>query len=144
MSTADGWTADNTKASYLGMTAHWIKVDKEKWSLCSEVVGFQAISGEYNGWNLGRYFVGLCDHVGICSTGELKISYTNSFVCLFCHLLLSHPILFYFSSTQSHSIMPQTTPQPAQLSNLYMPEDNTNHGVQLTINFCKWFGSRFN
>jgi len=56
------------------MTAHWIEVDKGKWSLRSEVVGFQGISGEHSGWNLGRYFIGLCDRVGICKTGESKVS----------------------------------------------------------------------
>jgi hypothetical protein len=56
------------------MTAHWIEVNKGKWRLRSEVVGFQAISGEHSGWNLGRYFVGLCDRVGICSTGESKVA----------------------------------------------------------------------
>lgn len=63
--TADGWTADNTKGSFLGMTAHWIEVRDGNWSLRSEVVGFQPLSGEHSGWNLGRYFVGLCDRVGI-------------------------------------------------------------------------------
>src|SRR5258707_13495559 len=105
------------------MTAHWIEVDKEKWSLCSEVVRFQAISGEHNGWNLGRYFVGLCDRVGMCGTGESKESYTGQFVCLFCHLALSHPILFYFSSKKSRSIMTQTTIQTAQRSKPYIPDD---------------------
>lgn len=55
------------------MTAHWIEVDEGKWNLRSEVVGFQGVSGEHSGWNLGRYFVGLCDRVGICSTGESKV-----------------------------------------------------------------------
>jgi len=62
---ADGWTVDNTKASFLGMTAHWIEVKEDKWLLCSEVVRFKAVSGDHSGWNLGRYFVGLCDCVGI-------------------------------------------------------------------------------
>ncbi|KAF8469357.1 hypothetical protein DFH94DRAFT_795794 [Russula ochroleuca] len=53
LSTADGWTANNTKASCLGMTAHWIDVDKGKWRMHSEVVGFQGVSGEHSGWNLG-------------------------------------------------------------------------------------------
>lgn len=57
------------------MTAHWIEVKNEKWKLCSEVVGFQPISGEHSGENLGRYFVGLCDRVGIMSKNESKVSY---------------------------------------------------------------------
>ncbi|KAF8495248.1 hypothetical protein F5888DRAFT_1805087 [Russula emetica] len=55
-STADGWTADNTKASFLGMTASWIEVKGGKWNLCSKVVGFQPVSGDHSGWNLGRCF----------------------------------------------------------------------------------------
>jgi hypothetical protein len=71
--TCDGWTADNTKGSFLGMTAHWIEVKDETWKLRSEVVGFQPISGKHSGDNLGRYFVGLCDRVGIMSKNESKV-----------------------------------------------------------------------
>lgn len=71
--TADGWTADHTKASFLGMTAHWIEVTDGKWKLRSEVVGFQGISGDHSGWNLGHYFVGLCDCVGICGKDGSKV-----------------------------------------------------------------------
>jgi hypothetical protein len=55
------------------MTAHWIEVKDEIWKLRSEVVGFQPISGEHSGENLGRYFVGLCDRVGIMSKNESKV-----------------------------------------------------------------------
>jgi hypothetical protein len=55
------------------MTAHWIEVKDEKWKLRSEVIGFQSISGEHSGSNLGRYFVGLCDRVGIMSKNESKV-----------------------------------------------------------------------
>ena len=55
------------------MTAHWIEVKDEKWKLHSEVIGFQPISGEHSGGNLGRYFVGLCDRVGIMSKNESKV-----------------------------------------------------------------------
>ena len=41
--TADGWSADNTKAAFLGMTTHWIKVNAGKWKLRSEVVAFKGI-----------------------------------------------------------------------------------------------------
>lgn len=63
--TVDGWTADNTKASFLGMTAHWIDTKEGIWKLRSEVVGFKPISGDHSGWNLGRYIVGLCERIGI-------------------------------------------------------------------------------
>jgi hypothetical protein len=71
--TVDGWLADNTKAAFLWMTVHWIEVKEEKWSLRSEVVAFQGISGSHNGDNLGRYFMGLCDRVGICSQNMSKV-----------------------------------------------------------------------
>jgi hypothetical protein len=61
------------KGSFLGMTAHWIEVKDKKWKLCLEVVGFQPVSGEHSGGNLGQYFVGLCDHVGIMSKNGLKV-----------------------------------------------------------------------
>ena len=70
---SDGWTADNTKGSFLRMMAHWIEVKDEKWKLRSEVVGSQPISGEHSGGNLRRYFVGLCDRVGIMSKNESKV-----------------------------------------------------------------------
>ncbi len=72
-STADGWTADNTKGSFLGMTASWIEVKGGKWKLRSEVVGFQPVSGDHSGWNLGRYIVRLCDHVGIFNKNGAKV-----------------------------------------------------------------------
>jgi hypothetical protein len=42
--TADGWTADNSKALFLGVTAHWMDVKDGKWSLRSEVIGFKGVS----------------------------------------------------------------------------------------------------
>jgi hypothetical protein len=76
--TADGWTADNTKGSFLGMTAHWIEVKGAKWRLRSEVIRFQAISGDHGGVNIGRYFVGLCDRVGITSSDKSKVNSSPS------------------------------------------------------------------
>jgi hypothetical protein len=72
-STADGWSADTTKAVFLGMTAHWIDVKDGKWKMRSEVVGFKAISGDHGGDNLGHYFMGLCDRVGICNQDGSKV-----------------------------------------------------------------------
>ena len=68
----DGWTADKTKGLFLGVTAHWIKVKSGVW-LWSEVVAFQGVSGEHTGLNLGWYFVGGCDHVGITGQDKLKV-----------------------------------------------------------------------
>ena len=75
--TSDGWSADNTKAAFLGMTAHWIEVKGNKWKLRSEVVAFQGISGTHDGSNLGRYFMGLCDRVGVCSRNGTKVCHDS-------------------------------------------------------------------
>jgi hypothetical protein len=72
--TADGWTANNTKESFLGVMAHWVEVKGRKWRLRSEVIGFQAVSGDHGGLNLGRYFIGLCDRVGITNKDTSKVT----------------------------------------------------------------------
>jgi hypothetical protein len=59
--TADGWSVDTTKASFLGVTAHWVDVKNGKWKLRAEVVGFRVILGEHSGANLGQYFLGMCE-----------------------------------------------------------------------------------
>ena len=46
-----------------------------KWKLCTEVVEFKAVLGDHSSWNLGQYFIGLCDCVGICGTSGLKVCY---------------------------------------------------------------------
>lgn len=121
--TADGWTADNTKASFLGMTAHWIEVKGGKWCLRSEVVGFQGISGDHGGLNIGRYFVGLCDRVGITSHEESKVTPSNCLsnrqnnsphatlmqcAAFYCNLgqclQQQHQLLYYRITTQSARI----------------------------------------
>jgi hypothetical protein len=38
--TVDGWSVNTTKASFLGVTAHWMDVTNGKWTLRAEVVGF--------------------------------------------------------------------------------------------------------
>jgi GH25 family lysozyme M1 (1,4-beta-N-acetylmuramidase) len=72
--TADGWTVDTTKAAFLGVTAHWIEVDNNKWNMLSEVIGFRSLLGEHNGENLGRYFVGVCDCIGIIDSKQSKVN----------------------------------------------------------------------
>jgi hypothetical protein len=71
--TADGWSVDTTKASFLGVTAHWIDINDGKWKLRAEVVGFRGISGEHSGVNLGRYFLGVCERVGIVNAQRSKV-----------------------------------------------------------------------
>jgi hypothetical protein len=72
--TADGWSVDTTKASFLGVTAHWVDVRNGKWMLRAEVVGFRGISGEHSGANLGRYFLGVCERVGIVNAQRSKVN----------------------------------------------------------------------
>ncbi|KAF8231985.1 hypothetical protein L208DRAFT_1124835, partial [Tricholoma matsutake] len=72
LSTADSWSADTMKAAFLGMTAHWIDV---KDAMRSEVVGFKAISGDHSRNNLGHYFMGLCNCMGIYNAS------TNAKIC---------------------------------------------------------------
>ena len=76
--TADGWSVDTTKVSFLGVTAHWVDVTNGKWTLWAEVVGFRGISGEHSGANLGRYFLGVCEQVGIVNVQRSKV---NTFPC---------------------------------------------------------------
>ena len=71
----DLWSADQTKASFLGITAHWINVDtvSSKWTLQTAVIAFQGIMGLHSGDNVGGYFVGLCEHAGLISAGSTKV-----------------------------------------------------------------------
>ena len=71
--TADMWTVDTTKAAFLGVTGHWIKVKGETWEMRLEVIGFRSVSGDHSGKNLGRYFVGVCDRIGIMNTKRSKV-----------------------------------------------------------------------
>jgi hypothetical protein len=76
--TADMWTVDTTKAAFLGVTAHWIEVKmepQETWEMRSEVIGFRSVSGDHSGNNLGRYFVGVCDRIGIMDAERSKVSH---------------------------------------------------------------------
>ncbi|KAG6855431.1 hypothetical protein H0H87_002998 [Tephrocybe sp. NHM501043] len=71
---ADGWSADTTKAPFLGMTIHFVEVDKTgSWKLAAEVVGFKLLSGAHSGDNLGQYFVGLCERVRIIGPRYSKL-----------------------------------------------------------------------
>ena len=42
-----------TKVAFLGVTAHWIEIEADKWKLQAEVIGFQSLSGDHSGENLG-------------------------------------------------------------------------------------------
>ncbi|GLB45657.1 hypothetical protein LshimejAT787_2500490 [Lyophyllum shimeji] len=69
----DTWTRENTKEAILGGTARWMEVKDGKWALQSAVIGFQRVSGDHGGLNLGRYLMGLCDRVGITSKQSSKL-----------------------------------------------------------------------
>ena len=83
--TSDTWTVNTTKAAFLGVTAHWIEIREGRWSVQVEVVGFQSISGDHSGENLGRYTMGVFDQVGIMHKDQSKVhkqtsSTSNSFL----------------------------------------------------------------
>lgn len=59
------------------MTAHWIEVKEEKWKMKAAVIGFKALSGGHSGENLGRYSVGLLDHVGIMDQKSSKVCHLS-------------------------------------------------------------------
>ena len=94
--TADGWLADTTKVGFLGMMAHWIEVKEQKWKIRAEVIIFKALLGAHSGENLGRYAMGLLDHVGIMDKKRSKA----------CFLVWSHItinlIVHYISYIQRH------------------------------------------
>jgi hypothetical protein len=75
--TADGWSVDTTSASFLGVTGHWVEVTDGIWKLRSEVIGFRGVSGEHSGKNLGQYFVGVCERVGIVNAQRSKVLYVS-------------------------------------------------------------------
>ena len=81
----DLWSADQTKASLLGITAHWINADTVffKWTLQTSVIAFQGILGSHSGDNIGWYFVGLCEHSGLISVRSSKAWTTYHLTCIY-------------------------------------------------------------
>lgn len=60
------------------MTAHWIDVSKSgTCKMRSEVVGFTALKGNHSGDNQGRYFMGMCDRVGITGKESSKVRFIH-------------------------------------------------------------------
>ncbi|KAG2739190.1 hypothetical protein P692DRAFT_20644572, partial [Suillus brevipes Sb2] len=52
-------SVDQTKAAFLGLTAHWIEANASGiWTLFSQVIAFRGISGAHSGHNLARYLFG--------------------------------------------------------------------------------------
>ena len=72
--TVDCWTADTTKAGFVGMTAHWIRVAKgRKWSLEGCIIALQGLLGNHGGKNVGRYVVGLRNCIGLIGDARSKV-----------------------------------------------------------------------
>ena len=69
----DGWSADTTKMSFQGMSAHWIEVKDGRWKMRASVIGFKGLLGAHTGENLGRYAVGQLERVGIMNNKESKV-----------------------------------------------------------------------
>ena len=85
--TGDSWTADKMDKGFLGMTVHWVEVKKEtsksgqtmqEWMLWMSVIGFRNIAGGHDRENLGRYFMGITDCIGITGKNSSKASLTHS------------------------------------------------------------------
>ena len=130
--TANGWSANNTKASFLGITAHWIEVKNGKWKMCAEVVGFQAISGDHGGENLGWYLMGLCDWIGICNKNGLKVRSGVAFsnINQITHNNDSFRVLLW--------TIPQAMAQSVRLSRLSISGTNLRSGMLMKINTHKF------
>ena len=73
--TTDLWSVKQTKAAFMGITAHWIECHTTTglWSLCSKIIAFRGIAGTHTGENLGWYFVKLCEHAGIITQHHMKV-----------------------------------------------------------------------
>lgn len=89
--TTDLWSVQQTKASFMGVTAHWIK-SNSSWTLCSEVIAFRAVSGPHTGSNLGRYIVSLCERVGIIDHTDTKVCFFFFFFSLCCLIFHSFSV----------------------------------------------------
>ena len=75
LTTMDLWSVNKTKAAFFGITAHWIEANTSgQWSLNSQVIAFRGVSGAHDGANLGRYFIGLCECIGIIAAASSKVS----------------------------------------------------------------------
>lgn len=127
--TADTWTADNTKVGYLGATAQWIEVKNGLWKLRSEVIGFQAISGDHSGLNLGRYLIGICDCVGITGEKHSKVQFP-------CQSQRDLDLIIPDAScTLQHLIMPVITIPPVKQPRIFMSDEGWTPGMLRRISY---------
>ena len=134
--TADMWSADTMKAAFLGVTVHWIDMKGreggETWEMRSEVISFWSVSGDHSGKNLGQYFIGVCDQIGIMSTKRSKVQSGLSIG------VMISDIWFINSSTLLPSTSPQATPWNAKILKWPTNDDIFPHGLQRRINFCEF------
>jgi hypothetical protein len=80
--TVDGWSVNSTRAGFIGITAHWIRVTKKgEWVLEARVIALRGLSGNHGGKNLGRYVVGLCDRVGLMGNDWSKVCIGHAIDC---------------------------------------------------------------
>ena len=93
---------NQTKASFMGITTHWIECKSTGcWTLHSKVIAFKGIAGVHNGENLGHYFVGLCKWAGIIGNTSSKVSFLLSFK-LFKLLILSQLYCIIANNTSNN------------------------------------------
>ena len=98
----------------------------------SEVIGFRPISGDHSGENLGHYFMGVCDRIGIMDTHQSKVCWTFFFATI-----------IHISINDSCSLLPSTTHQITQryvrLLKMYTAADleSLPSGRPVRTNYCK-------
>jgi hypothetical protein len=124
--TADSWSADTTKMSFLGMMAHYIEVKHGRWKLKAEVIGFKSLLGAHDGENLGRYAVETLDRVGIMDKKGSK-------ACAV-YLYSITADMFHNSFTRRPWITRVITTQPARLSQISINIGIFN-GIVTKINY---------
>ena len=139
---------NQTKASFMGITAHWIKSKSTGcWTLHSKVIAFKGIAGAHNGENLGCYFVGLCKRAGIIGNTSSKVSFLSSFKSFSHHRVheCHHedcPCWNHCShlGVQSHS---HTEPSPWQCSRCHCCSSDACHQDSSfwTVNCLLWVPS---
>jgi hypothetical protein len=100
----------------------------------SEVVGFRSISGDHSGENLGRYFVGVCDRVGIMGKDQSKVQANEHEPSIDMAMLISSP----GSCSLSLLITCQVTQQSAKQSKTYTNDKSSPSGQQMKDSYRKF------
>jgi len=107
----DLWTTEQTKASFLGLTIHWIQIDKDtkKWKLHSQVIAFWGYSGAHSGNNIAWNFVSLCERAGIITSTSSKLlcltadnASSNDKAANAIEMILHHCHVYSFNPDSNH------------------------------------------